>query len=137
MNKLLIALSFSLILIASTPMALAQTAGTGMLKNSQANTMVSQVMMDTGLTSAPTVGTIIATIIKSALSVLALIFVILITLSGFRWMMAGGNDEAIKKAQETIKNALIGLVITILAWAITYFIFNILPFNSSGTLPAV
>lgn len=61
------------------------------------------------------------------LSLLGVVFIILMIIGGFQWMTAGGNEEQVKKAQARIKNAIIGLVITISAFAIwrlidTYFI---------------
>jgi uncharacterized membrane protein YwzB len=62
---------------------------------------------------------------------LAIVFVILIIIAGFHWMMAGGNEEAIKKAQSSIKSALMGLIIVLAAWGIVSFVFNYLPFSGS------
>lgn len=70
---------------------------------------------------------IISVIIRLVLSFLAVIFVILMIFSGYQWMTAGGNDEQVKKAQARIKNAVIGLVVVILAYAITAFVFKNLP----------
>jgi hypothetical protein len=67
---------------------------------------------------------IVATIIKTVLSLLAVLFVVLIIFSGFQWMTAGGNEEQVKKAQARIKNAVIGLIIIVFAYAITSFVFN-------------
>jgi len=78
-------------------------------------------------------GYVIAMLIKGSLSVLGLIFIILMILAGFRWMNSGGNEETIKKAQQTIKNSLIGLIIVLAAWSITYFVFNVLPFSAPST----
>ncbi len=52
------------------------------------------------------------------LSLLGIIFIILIILGGIQWMTAGGNEDQVKKAQSRIKNAVIGLVITLSAYAI-------------------
>ncbi len=68
----------------------------------------------------------IGNLIKVALSFLGIIFLILVILSGFQWMSAGGNEEAIKKAKGRIKNATMGLVIILMAYALTYFILDIL-----------
>ncbi|MFA5644496.1 MAG: hypothetical protein WC928_03155 [Patescibacteria group bacterium] len=57
-------------------------------------------------------------IVNAALSLLGIIFIILIVYAGIQWMTAGGNEEAVKKAQGKIKDAIIGLVITISAYAI-------------------
>lgn len=65
---------------------------------------------------------IVASIIKVFLGVLGVIFVILILVAGFRWMTAGGNDENIKKATAQIRNAAIGLLIILAAYAITTFV---------------
>jgi len=77
-------------------------------------------------------GTIISLIIKVLLGFLALIFLVLIIIAGFQWMTAAGNEQQIEKSQATIKAAAIGLVIVLSAYAITYFVFNKLPFNMAG-----
>lgn len=88
-----------------------------------------RVGLAAGFSQGITLGYIISTLISAFLSLIALIFIILIILAGTRWMNSAGNEEAIKKAQETIKNSLIGLIIVLAAWAITYFIFTQLPFG--------
>ncbi len=77
-------------------------------------------------------GAVVAKIIQIALGFLGVIFIILIIIAGFRWMTASGNEESIKKATATIKSAIIGLVIVLAAYTITYFIFNALPFAGGG-----
>ena len=41
-------------------------------------------------------------------------------------MTAGGNEETVAKAKKHIANAIIGVVIVIMSYAITAFIFDIL-----------
>ena len=60
-------------------------------------------------------------IIKIFLSLLGVIFVILMLYGGYLWMMARGNQEQVTKAKELITSAVIGLVIVIAAYAVTYF----------------
>lgn len=79
--------------------------------------------------AASDLGTIISLIIKLVLGLLAIIFLVLLIMAGFKWMTAGGNEQQIKDAQATIKTAVIGLVIVLAAYSITYFIFNKLPFD--------
>ena len=67
----------------------------------------------------------IATIIQVVLGLLGTIFVILMIYAGILWMTAGGNDTQVKKAQNIIQRAAIGLFIVVLAYAITYFILNV------------
>lgn len=61
-------------------------------------------------------------IINVALTILGLLVVVLIIFAGFRWMTAGGNEDTVKNAQGILKNAIIGLIIIILAWSISRFI---------------
>lgn len=77
-------------------------------------------------------GYLIARVIQIALGLLATIFLILMILSGFRWMTAEGNDEEVKKAKTTIKTTIIGLVIILAAYAITYFVLRYLPFSGGS-----
>ena len=93
-------------------------------------TYTEQVGTSAGLGNA-TVGGIIATIIQAGLGLLAAIFLVLMIYAGFQWMTAGGNETQIKKALDTIKTAIIGLIIVLAAYAITYFICTALPFSGS------
>ena len=81
-----------------------------------------------------TVGEVVAAVIKGFLALIGVIFVILIILGGYKWMMARGNEEQVKEAKDTIEKAIIGLIIIIAAYSITYFVFSYLPW---GTGPAV
>jgi hypothetical protein len=78
------------------------------------------------------VSDIVARVIFTALSLLAMIFIVLIIIAGYQWMTAGGNEEQITKAKKNISNAVIGLVIILSAYAVTWFIFTSLPM-SAGT----
>lgn len=98
--------------------------------NSQAQTM----QVQSGLTNV-SLGLVISMIIKGALSLLALIFLIIMVFSGYRWMTASGNEESVTKSKDAIKRAIIGLVIIMMAYAITYFIFQKLPFSGSSSQP--
>ena len=66
--------------------------------------------------------TIIVRIINYSLGILGVLFLGLLVMSGYQWMTAGGNEEQVSKAQSRMKNAIIGLVIVLMSWAITYFV---------------
>ena len=72
-------------------------------------------------------GAVVATMIKGFLGLLGVIFIILIVIAGYNWMTAAGDEEKIKKATSTIRSAIIGLLIIIAAYSITYFVFQNLP----------
>ncbi len=89
-----------------------------------------------GFQEGLTIGGVIATVIKAVLGFLGIIFVIIIIINGFKWMTAGGNEEKVKDAKDSIKNAIIGLIIVVAAYAITYFVFEVLSDagSSGGTI---
>jgi len=67
---------------------------------------------------------IIGTIIGAFLGFLGITFIVIMIIAGFGWMRAQGNEEEIKKAKASIKEALIGLVVALSAYSIWNFIFN-------------
>ena len=64
---------------------------------------------------------LIANMISIALGFLAVIFLGIVIVAGFQYMTAGGNQEKTTKALALLKNAVIGLVIVLAAWALTRF----------------
>lgn len=68
---------------------------------------------------------IIGRVIFFILSLLGIIFLLLIIYSGFIWMTAGGNEQKVTKATEMIKQSIIGLLIVIGAYGISYFLVSI------------
>ena len=70
------------------------------------------------------IGEIAGAIIGTFLSLLGIIFVCLIIYGGFLWMTSGGNEVKVMKAKEVLAQAVIGLVIIMSAYAITFFVFQ-------------
>lgn len=129
MKKILNILMALTLLFFITNIGSAQVLDPSAVNNLKANT---DLVGSSGGLGQASVGSIVATIIQAGLGLLAAIFLILMILAGFRWMTAGGNEAQVKKAQETITTAIIGLVIVLAAYAITYFIFKYLPFTSGS-----
>jgi cytochrome bd-type quinol oxidase subunit 2 len=63
-------------------------------------------------------------IIKTALSLVGIIFTALMVYAGYLWMTARGESDQIEKAKEIIKGSIIGIVITLGAYSITAFVVN-------------
>jgi len=74
----------------------------------------------------------IVKIINTSMLVLGILFFALFLMSGFQWMTAGGNDDAVKKAKSRIINAVIGLVIALVSWSVTLFIMRRLVAIATG-----
>lgn len=86
-----------------------------------------------GLVASGDLTSIISTLIQVFLGFLGVIFLALTLMAGFKWMTAQGNEEEVKKAQGSMKNSIMGLVIVLAAYAITYSVFKYLPFGGSGS----
>ncbi len=65
-----------------------------------------------------------ARIINVALGFLGIVAVVIVLLGGFKWMIAGGNDEKTGEAKKLIVSGIIGLAIILSAWAITSFVIS-------------
>jgi amino acid transporter len=80
-----------------------------------------------GFASGQEPGETIAFLIEAFLGLLGIIFIIIIIVGGFRWMTAGGEEEKVRKSKTMMTRAVIGLIIVLCAYAITYFVFSHLP----------
>jgi hypothetical protein len=65
-----------------------------------------------------------ANIINVALGFLGIIAVVIVLLGGFKYMIAGGNEERTSEARKLIVSGIIGLAIILSAWAITSFVIS-------------
>ncbi len=61
-------------------------------------------------------------IINIFLSILGVLFVILMVYGGYNWMTSYGDSKKVDKGKEVIIDAVIGLVIILLAYAIANFV---------------
>ncbi|MDO8425856.1 MAG: pilin [bacterium] len=68
---------------------------------------------------------VIGSIIYTGLSLIGIVFLGLMLYSGIRWMTAQGDSKHIEKARETIKAAIMGIVVVGLAFAITKFVLEV------------
>jgi hypothetical protein len=90
-------------------------------------TTLQEIQTQTGLAGGETgagPSAVIGRIIFGILTAMGVIFLILMVYAGFRWMTAGGNEETIKKAQALISRAVIGFIIVLSAYSITWFVFD-------------
>ncbi len=74
----------------------------------------------------------IGSLIRVALGFLGVIAVVIVLLGGFKWMVAGGNDEKVAEAKRLIIAGIIGLAIILSAYAITSFVISSLVGATSG-----
>jgi hypothetical protein len=68
--------------------------------------------------------TTISTVIKAVLALVGTVFLVLTIYAGILWMTAQGNEEQVSKAVGIIKASVIGMVVIMSAYAITFFVTN-------------
>lgn len=69
-------------------------------------------------TTAPTFGDFVNTILKGTLGIVGLLAMMMIIINGFRYVTAGGNNEQTESAKSGLQWAVLGLVVTALAYVI-------------------
>ena len=69
---------------------------------------------------------IISQVITAALEFVGVIFLILAIYGGYIWMIARGNEEEVTKAKNILTAAVIGIVIVVAAYAISYYVIDVL-----------
>lgn len=79
----------------------------------------------------PALPQIIGNVVGALLSLVGIILIVTLIYAGFLYMTAGGSPEQVKKAQGMIRNAIIGLIIIVAAYAITNFVLS----SISGAAP--
>ena len=92
---------------------------------SDLETMASSSGYDASQASSTALEDRVGLIVQAALGLLGVLFIVLIIYGGIIWMTAAGNEESVKKATSTIKHAVIGLVIVLLAYIISIFIISV------------
>lgn len=76
-------------------------------------------------TSETTPQALASIVINWILGIAAILAVIYLIYAGVLYITAGGNPDAAKKGQQGIINAIIGIVIIVLAWVIARAVANL------------
>jgi len=77
-------------------------------------------------TNSPDLLTRIGSIINVGLGLIGIIFLIILISGGFLWMTAGGNSDQTKRAKDMMSRAVVGTIIILMAYAITFFVIKLL-----------
>lgn len=75
---------------------------------------------------------IFVTVINWALAIAFILAVIFLIYGGFRYILAGGNEESAKAGRTAIFNALIGVVIVVLSYVIVQIVYRFVSGDGSG-----
>lgn len=109
---------FSGLVVAQASMPALAAAKTEVLEGSDA----------VGGSDAGNEGTQVAVVIKNVIGILSflvgLVAVLMIVIAGFRFVTSNGDAATAKSARETIIYAVIGIIITVMAYAIVNFVID-------------
>jgi len=81
-----------------------------------------QTLFGGASTGEPSLLVTIGALIKVILGLLGIILLILMLYGGFLWMTSAGEDEKVEKAKKIITSAVIGILIIVIAYALTWFV---------------
>jgi hypothetical protein len=76
--------------------------------------------------------TLAGSLISEAIGLLGILLLGLLLYGGVIWMTAGGDKAKVEKATAIIRNAVIGLIIVVLAYAISDFVLSSLGNATTG-----
>lgn len=105
--------------IIGQPVKAANSSLTDAFKNADS------VASTSGYESNTDLNTVLGKGIMALLSLVGIVFMIFIIYAGFTWMTAAGNEQRADKAKESLKQSVLGLIVVLFAYAITYFLINI------------
>ncbi|MCL5666353.1 MAG: peptidoglycan-binding protein [Patescibacteria group bacterium] len=86
-----------------------------------------------GLAGSTTLVGLIVKVIQYLLTFAGMIAVGMLVVGGFWYITAGGNEETSEKGRKTIMNAIIGVVVVLMAYAIITILSNLLTSNDIVT----
>ncbi len=119
-SLLLVILSMTFHMILFSP---AKVATAGSLWDSQEGTTeIAGAFGEANPDDPVDIRVVVSNVIRIFLGFMGAVFLILIIMGGFKWMTAGGNDQAITDAKARLMHAVIGLTIVIAAYSIAYFV---------------
>ena len=72
-----------------------------------------------------TISHLVSQIIETLVLIAGLISAVFVVVGGYKYLMAGGEEEKVKSARAMITNALLGLVITLLSYALVRIVLSI------------
>jgi len=112
-----------ILLMLAIPLVYASADVTGGILSQTLKSIAGAGGYETTQAQQPTfVAGVVATLINYALGFLGVVFVILTIYGGWLYMTAGGNEEQVKKGKAYVINAIVGLIIILGAYTITWFV---------------
>jgi len=88
-------------------------------------TNMTAAVKGTGLEKNTNLPLLIGNLIKGALGIIGVLFLVLVIYAGVLWMIARGEEGKISKARSIIITAIVGFIIIMVSYGITSFVVNL------------
>jgi lysylphosphatidylglycerol synthetase-like protein (DUF2156 family) len=85
-----------------------------------------------GLQTQSSIPQIIGSVINAILTFVGVYLILLFLYAGFKFMVSNGNSDQVKEATKMIRNAIIGLIIIVAAFALTTVVLSALSGVGTG-----
>ncbi len=131
MKKIFLSLILSLTLLVNVSVAF---AADDYVRQGKCQVYVKDSVASLFPTSFCSAGDFVTVAVKTLLGLISLIAVVVIVLGGYKYVTSQGNSEAAGQARKSITNAVVGLVISVLAYTIVTVVSNTV--GSTGGGPA-
>jgi|GEM_PF-2037834 len=94
----------------------------------------SSIFIPSAPTSMTSFNQVLQRVVTFAAGFVGVIAVLYLIMSGFNYIMAGGNAKKVQAATQGIQNAIIGIVIVVIAvLLVNYVLYNLLDVNATST----
>jgi len=90
--------------------------------NEKVGSQAVQAGTDGGYETSGNLLSLIQIVINAFLSVIGVLLLTYMLYAGYNWMTAQGEEEKVTKAKDTIKRAIVGVIIIVAAYAISVFV---------------
>ena len=81
---------------------------------------------DTSVSGENTLLNTIQKIVSIFLSLIGIVFILIMLYAGVRWLTSRGKEELIEKSKTAMEAALTGLVLVLISYGLTKFVFSML-----------
>jgi len=121
-KKVLVFLGLFLIIALSSFNASAQDGTYNFAEKSGLSLTGKGAGYDSTVTPEPEI--IIGQVIQAVLSLVGIVFLAFMIYAGITWLTAQGDDKKVSKAKAIIEESIVGIIIVIIAYAISEFLIN-------------
>ena len=115
-------------------MAVPEATAAGLWDSQEGRDELAGAFGETNPEDPTDVRVVVSNVIKVFIGFMGVVFLVLSIVAGFKWMTAGGNEQAVSDAKSQLANAVIGLFVVLLAYSITYFVTERLVQGSTGSI---